>query len=368
MTVRTYVVGFFLVVGWFCSVCGCYNYDAVDNKRSVIPVLIIGSGPAGYAAAVHCARAGFETVVLAGSLPGGQLTETGLVENWPGIKKASGNAIMDQQREQVLEAGAKIAQESAEAIDVTHWPFTVTTDMGTHYRALVLIIATGSEPITLGIPGEREQWGNGVSVCAVCDARFFTGKDVVVVGGGDSAAEQALQLAVRSHVSVLVRGAAMRASWALQQRLKRSGITVEYHKELSQIFGDEHGVHHMDVYDNKSHTHESRAIDGVFLAIGHTPRSELISSQINCDAHGYITLKGRSQATSVPGVFAAGEVADPDYKQAAVAAGDGAKAGRDAERFLCAQGLTPQELALYQMRERAKEDPVAVDEPEMVYK
>lgn len=317
--------------------------DKLQGVENLVSVLVVGSGPAGYAAAVHGARAGFDTLVIEGRLPGGQLTQTRDVENWPGVKKNKGPLIMAEQRQQVLDAGASIMSELVTAVDLSRWPFMVTLSDGTVVHALALICATGSQPDKLGVPGEGDYWGRGVSTCAVCDAPLYKRKQVVIVGGGDSAVEEALQLSMYAKkVTLLVRRDQLRASWAMQRKLDEvSAIEVCYNKSVTGVIGDGDSVTALDVMDARTKQIDRMTIDGVFLAIGHKPCSALVAQQVQCDEQGYVVLKGRSQQTSVAGVFAAGEVADSVYRQAAVAAGDGSKAGRDAERFLYEIECTP---------------------------
>ena len=320
-----------------------YAIDKLIGKEKVVSMLVIGSGPAGCAASTYGARAGIDVLMFEGPLPGGQLTETGFVENWPGIKRAKGPDIMENQRKQAEGAGAKISTETVVFVDTSKWPFRVKTAEGTTINALTIIVATGSEPCKLGIPGEKQYWGQGVSACAVCDAPFYEGRDVVVVGGGDSAIEQVIQLAsYAKNVVLLVRRGEVRASQAMQSKLPyMENVVVEYSKELKRVCGDENGVCAVDIFDKKCGTTERRKIDGVFLAIGHSPRTQIFEGKLALDEDGCIKVEGRSQRTSVPGIFAAGDVADGVYRQAGVAAGEGSKAERDAERFLQSLGLTP---------------------------
>jgi len=320
-----------------------YAIDNLIGKERVVSMLVIGSGPAGCAAATYGARAGIDVLVLEGPLPGGQLTETGFVENWPGIRRARGADIMENQRKQAEGAGAKLIAETVASVDISRWPFRVKTVEGVTLNALTVIIATGSQSRRLGIPGEKEYWGQGVSACAVCDAPFYEDRDVVVVGGGDSAVEQVIQLSLYAKsVTQLVRRGEMRASLAMQSRLNDiKNAAVEFGKDLKCINGDEDGVSSIDIFDKKLQKIERRKIDGVFLSIGHLPRTKIFEGKLELDKEGCIKVHGRSQCTSVPGVFAAGDVADCVYRQAGVAAGEGSKAERDAERFLQNLGLTP---------------------------
>lgn len=321
-----------------------YSIDKLIGKEKVVSMVVIGSGPAGCAASTYGARAGFDVLMFEGPLPGGQLTKTGsFVENWPGVKRAKGIEIMKNQREQAVGAGAYISSETVESVNFSKWPYAIKTFEGTTINALTVIIATGSEPKKLNIPGEKEYWGQGVSSCAVCDAPFYEDKEVIVVGAGDSAIEQVIQLSpYAKKITQLVRRDRMGATWASQANLKGiNNAHVEYCKELKCIHGNEMGVYAVDIYDNNTKKIERRNIDGIFLAIGHLPRTKIFEGQLALDELGHIKVIGRSQKTSVPGVCAAGDVEDAVYRQAGSAAGSGSKAERDAELFLHKLGLTP---------------------------
>src|SRR3989339_540517 len=320
-----------------------YHLNNLRGQHNVVSMVVLGSGPAGCAAATYGARAGMDVLVFEGPLPGGQLTETGYVENWPGIKRAKGIEIMESQRKQAAGAGAHICPETVKEVDVNTWPFKVQTVEGTEVKALTVIIATGSEPRKLGTEGEKQYWGQGVSACAVCDAPLYEDREVMVIGGGDSAIEQVIQLSpYAKKITQIVRRSEMRASAAMQAKLKDlKNASVEYGKDLVRIYGNDMGVCAVDVYDKLTGKVEQRSIDGIFLAIGHLPRTQIFEGKIALEKDGTITLLGRSQKTSVPGVFAAGDVADNVYRQAGVAAGEGSKAERDAEHFLQDLGLTP---------------------------
>jgi len=309
--------------------------------ENVVPVAIVGSGPAGLSAALYIARAGMKAFLFGGPTPCGQLTQTTFIENWPGREKVLGIDLMFDIKRQAELFGACIINDTITYVDFSTWPFTMRTEEGREFKALSVILATGAHPKTLSIPGEKKYWGKGVTTCAVCDAPFFLDKDVVVVGGGDSAAEEAFELASYARkVTVIVRGESMRAAVAMQKRMFAfDNIEVQYNKQLKGIYGDDNGVTSIDVYDSKLHTLENRAIDGVFLAIGHTPNSEVFKKDLKVDDQGYLVMTGRSQAASIPGVFAAGELQDPTYRQAAVAAGEGIKAALDASSFLYENGF-----------------------------
>lgn len=315
----------------------------LSGMNNVIPLAVIGSGPAGLSAALYGARGKTYTVVFEGKKPGGQLTGTSYVENWPGIKKMLGNDIINGLREQAQSFGAKTIHDTIVKADFSRWPFELTTEDGIKVHALTVIIATGANPRKLGVQGEEEFWGRGVTTCAICDAPFYQDSDVVVVGGGDSAVEEALQLApYAKNITILVRGTAMRASAAMQDKLKEyKNISVRYETSIKAIKGDAKHVNAIDVA-TKDQT-MTMPIDGVFLAIGHKPNTQIFKDIITLNDHGYIVLKPQhdhEQMTSVAGVFAAGDVADYHYRQAGVAAGDGIRAALDALEFLREHNFT----------------------------
>jgi len=309
--------------------------DAIKFEN-VIPVAVIGSGPAGLSAAMYIARAGMKAFVFGGPTPCGQLTQTTFIENWPGREKVLGVDLMNDVKHQAEFFGACIINDTVTHADFSKWPFTMRTEEGREFKALSVVLATGAHPKILSVPGEKKFWGKGVTTCAVCDAPFFIGKDVVVVGGGDSAAEQVFELAPYvKKVSVYVRGKSMRAAKLMQQRiLAYDNVEIEYNKQIKAIHGDDSGIKTIDVYDSEVNEIESRPIDGIFLAIGHTPNSEVFKKDLKVDDLGYLIMEGRSQQTLKKGVFAAGEIQDRVYRQAAVAAGEGIKAALDATSFL----------------------------------
>jgi thioredoxin reductase (NADPH) len=287
------------------------------------------------------------TTLIAGTLKGGLLTQTSYIENYPGVVKADGNAFMDTMIEQTKESGAKILDEHIVSVDLTKWPFVLGAASGAMYRVLALVVATGATPRKLNVPGEDTYWGNGVSSCALCDALFFKGKDVFVIGGGDSAVEEALQLAphVKS-VTMLVRSQRMRAGHSMQEKL-RGYPTIKpplYGIQVTSILGSRSGVTGIEVVHQETNKKEVLPADGVFLAIGHDPNTDLFAGQLSLSDNGHIIVQGRGQATSIPGVFAAGDVEDDHYRQAIVAAGRGAAAAIDAVAWLREQGITEQAL------------------------
>jgi len=307
-----------------------------------MPVVIIGGGPAGLSAALYTARANFDTIVFEGDEPGGQLTKTTYVENWPGVKRMLGKFAVGRVREQAALYGAQFLPDQVVSVDFSRWPFVVKGSSGVELRAMVVVIGTGAKPRYLNIPGEQKYWGAGVTACAICDAPLYKGEEVVVIGGGDAAAEEATQLAAyASKVTVLVRKGKMRAAPSMQERLKDySNIFVKYNVEVQEVLGDGDVVTGVRLLNNLTGQPFDFKTDGVFLAIGRIPNSQIFEGILDLDTAGHIDVIGRSQATSVSGIFAAGDVANPDYKQAGVAAGDGIKAGLDASRYLTDLGLS----------------------------
>ena len=311
-------------------------------KENVIPVAILGGGPAGLTAAMYATRARIHTVVFTGPVPGGQLTNTTQVENWPGIEKMQGYEIMDILHKQVQDFGAVIIEDTVTKVDFKEWPFVLTTESGQTAYALTVVIATGSAPRQLGVPGELEYWGRGVTPCALCDCAFFKGKDVVVVGGGDSAVEEALQLASYAKtVTVLVRKNRMRAAKRMQEKLDDyTNVSIAYNKQVIEVVGDGNAVTGLKIRDFETDEESLLNAQGLFLAIGHNPNTRLFSDYLAIDNAGYVELEGRSQATSVHGVFAAGDVEDSKFRQAVVASASGCKAGLEAVEWLRDIGLT----------------------------
>ena len=304
-----------------------------------INCLIIGSGPAGYTAAIYAARANLNPVLYEGLQPGGQLTTTTEVENFPGYPEGiTGPEMMEDLKKQAARFGTDIRWGIATAADLSSRPFKVTIDSATPVEAETLIIATGATAQYLGIPDEQKYAGSGVSACATCDGFFYRKKDVAVVGGGDTAAEEAMYLAgLCNKVYLIVRRDVLRASKVMQDRLlKTPNIEVLWKHQTKGLFGDG-VVEGAELIKNKGEANEEKVkikIDGFFLAIGHKPNSDIFSDFLDLDEVGYIkTIPGTSK-TKVPGVFACGDVQDSHYRQAITAAGTGCMAAIDAERFL----------------------------------
>ena len=305
-------------------------------------VIIIGSGPAGYTAAIYLGRAGYHPVVIAGALtPGGQLVNTTEVENFPGFPDGiMGPDLMDAMRKQAERFGAGIVYDDVVSADVQGDSKRVVLDGGDTYTARAVIVATGSQVRKLGVPGEVEYSGRGVSYCATCDGFFFRGKPIVVVGGGDSALTEADFLSrFGSSVTVIHRRDTFRASRILVDRAEKNPkIDFRMNAVVERVNGDdESGAHSVTIRDTVTGDTTEIPANGVFVAIGHTPATEFLHGALQLDEHGYITVDGSSTRTSVPGVFAAGDVVDGVYRQAISAAGMGCRAALDAQAYLVEQ-------------------------------
>ena len=308
--------------------------------KGPLKVLIIGSGPAGYTAAIYAARAGLNPVLLTGGEPGGQLTTTNDVENFPGYPDGvNGPQMMVDLQKQAERFGTEVHYKLVTAVDFSTYPFTLTIDGKEELTAESVIIATGASAKYLGLPSEKTFANKGVSACAVCDGYFYRGKEVAVVGAGDSAAEESTYLAkLCPKVHLLVRRDEMRASKIMQQRvLNTPNIEVHWNTEAEEILGDDTGVKGVRVVDNKTGEKKEIAIEGFFLAIGHKPNTDIFKGQIDMDGRGYIQVKPGTSKTNVEGVFAVGDAADKVYRQAVTAAGTGCMGALDAEKFLAAK-------------------------------
>jgi thioredoxin reductase (NADPH) len=302
-------------------------------------LMILGSGPAGCTAAIYAARAMLEPCLISGIQPGGQLTITTDVENYPGFADViQGPWLMEQMQAQAEHVGTKFIQDTIVAVDLARRPFTLRTDSGTAYTADTLIIATGASANWLGLPSESKFQGFGVSACATCDGFFFRGKNVAVVGGGNTAAEEALFLTnFADKVTLIHRRDALRADKTNQMRLQANRkIDILYDTEVVEVEGTENpkGVTGIKLRNTVTGSTRALAVDGLFIAIGHSPATELFKGQIEMDAAGYIKTAADSTHTSVAGVFAAGDVKDKIYRQAVTAAAMGCMAALEAERFL----------------------------------
>jgi thioredoxin reductase (NADPH) len=309
------------------------------TKTTHAKVLIIGSGPAGYTAAIYAARAMLEPVLIQGIQPGGQLTITTDVENYPGFADViQGPWLMEQMQKQAEHVGTKIVYDHVNALDVESRPFRLTCDSGDAYLADAVILATGAQARWLEIPSEQKFKGYGVSACATCDGFFYKNKEVIVVGGGNSAVEEALFLTnFASKVTVVHRRDSFRAERILQDRLfKNPKVEVIWDTALDEVRGTENPpkVTHAKLKNVKTGELTERAVDGIFIAIGHSPSTELVAGKVEMKPSGYVRTAPYSTATSVPGLFAAGDVTDDIYRQAVTAAGMGCMAALEAEKFV----------------------------------
>lgn len=324
-------MGILLIKRTFAS----HNYKTMEQVKT----LIIGSGPAGYTAAIYAGRADLNPVLYAGIQPGGQLTTTTIVENFPGYPNGvDGNQMMMDLREQASRFGADLRDGSITKVDFSQRPFHVTDERGNEIEAQTVIITTGASAKYLGLADEEKYRGQGVSACATCDGFFYRKRTVAVVGGGDTACEEAMYLAgLAKKVYMIVRKPYLRAAEIMQQRVKeKENIEILFETNTVGLFG-ENGVEGAHLVRHRGEANEEAfdiAIDGFFLAIGHKPNTDLFKEYIDLDEQGFIKVVPGTATTNVPGVFAAGDVADPVYRQGIVAAGSGAKAAIEADRFL----------------------------------
>lgn len=308
---------------------------AEDKTR----VLIIGSGPAGYTAALYASRANLHPLLYEGDMPGGQLTQTTEIENFPGYPEGvQGHIMMEQFRQQAIRFGSEIRSRVITEVDFKNRPFRCVDEKGDVVIADTVIVCTGASAKYLGLPDEEKYRGLGVSACATCDGFFYRRKNVAVVGGGDTACEEALYLStLAKKVYLIVRRGVLRASDVMQRRVKeRENIEILFHCNTEGLFGEEgvEGVHVVRHVGTPEEEHFDIAVDGFFLAIGHRPNTAIFKDQLELDAEGYIKVEGATTHTSVDGVFAAGDCADPRYRQAVAAAGTGCRAALDAEKYL----------------------------------
>jgi thioredoxin reductase (NADPH) len=309
-------------------------------------LLILGSGPAGYSAAVYGARANLEPVIITGMEKGGQLTTTTDVDNWPGDNEGvQGPELMERMEKHAVRFGTEIIFDHIHTAELTKRPFTLTGDQGV-YTADALVIATGASAMYLGLESEEAFKGKGVSACATCDGFFYRNKPVAVIGGGNTAVEEALYLSnIASEVHLVHRRDSLRSEKILQDHLfekaKNGNVTIHWDNTLEEVVGDNMGVTGINIKSTKDQSVSQLTVDGVFIAIGHKPNTDIFAGQLDMK-NGYITvqsgLQGNATQTSIEGVYAAGDVADQVYKQAITSAGAGCMAALDAEKFLDSQG------------------------------
>jgi len=307
-----------------------------------VKVLIIGSGPAGYTAAIYAARAGLTPLLYTGGQPGGQLTTTNDVENFPGYPEGiNGPQMMMDLQKQAERFGTKVSYGLVTSVDFSSYPLKVTIDEKDTLLAETVIVATGASAKYLGIPSEEVYANRGVSACAVCDGYFYRGKEVAVVGAGDSAAEESTYLSkLCTKVHLIVRRDEMRASKIMQQRvINTPNIEIHWNSETDEILGDDNGVTGVRILNNTTGVKKEIPIQGFFLAIGHKPSTDVFKGQLNMDESGYVKVIPGTTKTNVEGVFAVGDVADRIYRQAITAAGSGCMGALDAEKFLAAKEM-----------------------------
>ncbi|MBR1373259.1 thioredoxin-disulfide reductase [bacterium] len=301
-------------------------------------LLILGSGPAGYTAAIYAVRAGVDVTIVSGNQEGGQLTMTSTIENFPGFEEISGFELMEKMKQQAIKLGAKFINDHIVEVDFAHRPFICSSENGHSYKAKAVIVATGSSAKWLNLPSEKKYLGYGVSACATCDGFFYRNRTVVVVGGGNSAVAEALYLATLAEKVILVhRRHKLRADKILQDRVfENRKITVEWDSVVEEILGAEEPKKVTGIRIRNVETDAVREIsaDGVFVAVGHQPNTDIFRGNLVLDSKGYIVTHENSSATDVEGVFAAGDVKDPKYKQAVISAGSGAIAAMDAINYL----------------------------------
>jgi len=303
---------------------------------------VLGSGPAGYTAAIYAARAGLSPIIIQGIQPGGQLTTTTDVENYPGFRDViQGPWLMEEMQAQAEHVGTKVVWDHISSVDLSRRPFRLTGDSGTQYFADALVIATGAQARWLGLPSEEHMKGRGASACATCDGFFYRGKKVVVIGGGNTAVEEALYLTNHSHdVTLIHRRDSLRAEKILQDRLfANEKINVIWDSEVVEFVGggDPETLVGLDIKNKRSGEVSRVEAEGAFVAIGHKPATELFNGQVDLDSDGYIRVEAGTTRTNVEGVFACGDVMDKIYRQAVTAAGTGCMAALDAEKYLAAQ-------------------------------
>lgn len=301
-------------------------------------LLILGSGPAGYTAGIYAARAGIKVMIVSGNQEGGQLTMTASIENFPGFEDISGYELMDKMKQQAIKLGVEFVNDYIVEVDFSNRPFVCSSENGHSYKARAIIVATGSSAKWLNIESEKKYLGYGVSACATCDGFFYRGRTVAVIGGGNSAVAEALYLATLADKVILVhRRNQLRADKILQDRvLNNKKIVVEWNSVVEEILGQDEPkkVTGIKIKNVETDVVKEVALDGVFVAVGHKPNTDIFKGNLVLDSKGYIVTHENSSQTDVEGVFAAGDVKDPKYKQAVISAGSGAMAAMDAVEFL----------------------------------
>lgn len=313
-----------------------YSVEKVEQLENIIPVAVIGSGPAGLSAAMYTARAKFKTVIFVGETPRGQLNQARSVENWPAKPKTAGSSLMNELEQQAKSFGAELLTETITNVNLMCWPFELESSNGRIYRALSIIIATGLTPKKPDIPGANKYWGRGLGACAICESSFNKEEDAVVIGNGKAAAELVLHIIANArHVTVVAKEPEFKSSEKLDEQIKAcKNVTIKTNTEALRINGNNSSVLSVTVKDIVSNKRSDIPAKLVLCALGFAPMTDLFKAYIHLDSHGYIKVKGRTQKTSRKGVFAAGTVEDRQYGKASISAAAGTKAGLDAIAFL----------------------------------
>jgi thioredoxin reductase (NADPH) len=346
------LVGLFLALGIvaygiFFHKKSSFNLEMAKKEKNIVPVAIIGGGPAGLSAAIYTARARMPTVVFGGPHLGGEILEASYVENWPGKEKLTGVQIMDEVKKQAEHFGAQVTLLTVKNLEVNRWPFVLMLDNGDVVHALTIILAMGGAQRVPDIPGVQEYWGKGIGICTICDAPYDKGHDVAVVGGGDAAADKALQLsAFANKVTILVRTARMRAAAVIQEYLKKmTNITIQYNIQVEEIVGKDGRVSGIVISDEKTKQRTTLPVQSVYFALGFSPNSQLLQGKLTLTHDGYVKMLCDTHLTSKAGVFAAGNIADARYQKAGYAAGAGIGAALDAIEFLTNLGFGGEQSA-----------------------
>ncbi len=342
-----------------------YNVSSLSSLKNVYPCIVLGSGAAGLTAANYLAQANIPVTLLEGKKPGGALAQSDSVRNWPGVMNAPGHEIITSLRNQAVKNGAKIHKEQLVNANLTTWPFellleNVETQKTRTIKTLSCVIAIGAKPNYLHVPGEQQYWGKGVSNCAVCDGGLYKNKHVAIVGGGDSAIEEASYLSgIAKTVDIFVRKDHFRAK-DIKKRdevVNRDNVHVFFNTEVTQISGDNKKITNLKLFNNRENKYRNISIDGLFLAIGATPNTQLFNNQLKLDNAGYIKLY-HDQETSIKGVFAAGDICDPVYKQAVIAAGHGCIAALQVQHFLQDINYQAQGVSVNKQAEETEEQEI----------
>jgi thioredoxin reductase (NADPH) len=340
-TQRGLAIIFFCSIGWRNVLYARVDRALLSDKNNIVYVAILGAGPAGLSAALYTARGGFPTIVFTGPELGGTLMQAHNVENWPAREKTSGKHIMDDLRKQAVEFGAVLVPKTITKVDCSAWPYKLWAEDNEELYALSVIVATGGTPKTISVPGVKDYWGKGISICAICDAPFDKGKEVAVIGGGDSGLDKALQLAAFAEkVTIIEKQPALTATMTTQEQVKKNDtIHVITNSEVVQIDGKEDKVSSITLQDRATKKLYELPVESIYFAIGFAPNTAFLRTSLALDEHGYIKTLGKTQQTSVRGVYAAGNVEDSLYQKAGNALGRGIQAGIDCIQFLQDEGL-----------------------------